>query len=155
MKTNFKLIISILIFTITSCGNGEIAELKNRISKLESTNSKLADSITKLNYNKIINLDVISLTDKPILKVGKKEKVKFIFHYQENLFKYDVYTTDSAGSPDKLIYENLTDNEFEYEFIPTEKGKEIVELIAVFKIKNKLFDEKINVPIMGGFTTAE
>lgn len=155
MKTNFKSIISILIFSIASCGNGEITELKNRISKLESSNSKLADSITKLNYNKIINPDVISLTDKPILKVGKKEKIKFIFHYQEELFEYNVYTTDSTGSPDKLILENLTDNEFEFEFTPTKKGEEIIELIAVFKINNKLFDEKINVPIISGFTTAE
>lgn len=155
MKTKFILITSILAFILSSCKEKKVGELKNRISELESLNSKLTDSITRLNYEKIQFPQIIPISDKPILKVGKKETVKFIFHYQEELFEYDVYTTDSIGSPDELIYENLKNNEFEYEFTPTKTGEEIVELIAVFNIKNELFDEEIHIPIISGFATTE
>ena len=90
-----------------------------------------------------------------ILKVGNKEKVKFIFHYPEELISYDIYTTDSVGSPDKLIIADLNKNEFEYEFIPTKSGSEMVELVAVFNIKNQLYNEVIEIPIITEFATTE
>ena len=146
----------ILILVLLVACNTKINDgLKSKISELEKLNSELKDSITTLNYKKISNSITMGIRYDSILKVGKKEKVKFIFHYPEELISYDIYTTDSIGSPDKLIIADLKKNEFEYEFIPTKNGSEMVELVAVFNIKNQLYDEVIEVPIIAGFATTE
>lgn len=154
---NKPLNIILICFLIMSCnhGNDNDNKLKDKIAKLEKLNSKLRDSIITINYKKISNSITFGISKDSILKVGKMEKVKFIFHYPEKMIHYDVYTADSTGSPDKLIMENLTDNEFEYEFTPTKSGQELVELIAVFNIKNEFDDEVIEVPIIAGFATNE
>ena len=153
MKKHLHIILILVL--IVACNTKKNDGLKNKISELEKQNAELKDSITTLNYKKISNSITIGIRDDSILKVGRREKIKFIFHYPEKLFSYNVYTTDSIGSPDKLIKENLTKNEFEYEFIPTKTGQETVELIAVFNIKNQLYDEIIEVPIIAGVTTTE
>lgn len=135
---------------MTSCNQKEVTNLKKRVAELETLNSNLTDSMASLNYKKITNSNIIGLSSKPILKVGEKEKVKFIFNYPDKLLEYDVYTSDPNGDPDKLILENLTDNEFEYEFTPTKSGEEIIKLIAVFKIDNAS-NEEIYVPTNTGF----
>jgi hypothetical protein len=145
------LLISLLLF---SCNDKEIAELNNRVSELETLNLKLTDSIANVNYKKVTTSEIIGVSSKPTLTVGKKEKVKFIFNYPDELLRYDVYTSTPDGEPDKLILENLKANEFEYEFTPTKLGEERIELIAVFKINNAE-NEKIYVPINTGFKTSE
>jgi len=147
--------IVLILVLLVACSTEKNDGLKRKISELEKLNSELKDSITTLNYKKISNSITLGIRYDSILEVGKKEKVKFIFHYPEELFSYDIYTTDSVGSPDKLIIADLKKNEFEYEFIPTKNGSEMVELVAVFNIKNQLYNEVIEVPIIAGFSTTE
>ena len=153
MKKYLQIILILVL--MVACNTKKNDGLKSKISELEKLNSELKDSITTLNYKKITNSITMGIRYDSILKVGKKEKVKFIFHYPEELISYDIYTTDSVGSPDKLIIADLNKNEFEYEFIPTKSGSEMVELVAVFNIKNQLYNEVIEIPIITEFATTE
>ncbi|WP_339918463.1 hypothetical protein [Yeosuana marina] len=143
-KTNLGLILILLTFFI-SCNEKKISELNNRISELETQNKKLADSISKSDYYKVLGSNIIGLTSKPQFTVNEKSEVKFLFNYPEKLLTYNVYTTTSDGKPDKLIYENLTDNEFMYNFVPKKVGEHNIKLVAVFKMNNKE-NEEIQVP---------
>ena len=155
MKIHLNKILILIFLLISSCNGKKVNELNNKIEKLKKLNTILNDSIITMNYRKISNSITMGIRFDSILKVGKKEKVKFIFHYPEELISYDIYTTDSVGSPDKLIIADLNKNEFEYEFIPTKSGSEMVELVAVFNIKNQLYNEVIEIPIITEFATTE
>ena len=143
-KTNFGLILILLTFFF-SCNEKKISELNNRITELETQNKKLTDSISKSDYYKVLSSNIVGLTAKPEFIVNEKSDVKFLFNYPEKLLTYNVYTTTSDGKPDKLIYENLTDNEFMYSFIPEKAGEHNIKLVAVFKMNNKE-NEEIHVP---------
>ncbi|WP_157804985.1 hypothetical protein [Confluentibacter lentus] len=143
-NTNLGLILILLTFFV-SCNEKKISELNNRISELETQNKKLNDSISKSEYYKVLSSNIIGLTAKPEFTINEKSEVKFLFNYPENLLPYNVYTTTSDGKPDKLIYENLTNNEFMYNFVPEKVGEHNIKLIAVFKMNNKE-NEEIHVP---------
>ncbi|PNW26444.1 hypothetical protein BKP44_17110 [Formosa algae] len=143
-KTNFGLILILLTFFV-SCNEKKISELNNRITDLEIQNKKLTDSISKADYYKVLGSNIVGLTAKPEFIVNEKSDVKFLFNYPEKLLPYNVYTTTSDGKPDKLIYENLTDNKFMYSFIPEKVGEHNIKLVAVFKMNNKE-NEEIHVP---------
>ena len=143
-KTNFGLILLLLTFFV-SCNEKKISELNNRITDLETQNKKLTDSISKADYYKVLGSNIIGLTAKPEFNVNEESEVKFLFNYPEKLLTYSVYTTTNDGKPDELIYDNLTDNEFKYNFVPKKAGEHNIKLVAVFKINNKE-NEEIHVP---------
>lgn len=142
-KITSILILIFIAFISFSCKNGEIKELKNQITFLENTLSELKDSISKSKKDKIFRSNIIIQAHKESFKINEKTKVKFVFNYIENIPKYDVYEILNENNR-KLILENLTVNEFEYEYSPTKEGWNPIKLMAVFKFEN----EKIEIPVL-------
>ncbi len=141
MRKIYSILIFIFLVSFVSCNDKKITELNERISELEIRNKKLTDSITKSEYNKTKNSSIIGLTSKPTFRDGEKSQAKFIFNYPEKIMTYDVYTSTDEGKPDKLIFNNLTDNHFEYNSIPRKIGEEQIELITVFKMNDSVNTE--------------
>ncbi len=145
MKNIILVLILIFLICFVSCNEYKISELNNQISKLEIQNKKLTDSISKSLYYKVLGSNIIGLTAKSEFTINEKSEVKFLFNYPEKLLTYNVYTTSIDGKPDELIYKNLTDNEFIYNFVPNKVGEHDIKLVAVFKMNNKE-NEEIHVP---------
>ena len=145
MKNAKFILIFTLLISFLSCNNEKIAELNNRISELEKQNFKLTDSIKKLKYQELFTLSLIGIPYKSTFRVGEKSRIKFFFNHHKKIMPYNVYTTTNEGKLDKLIFKNLTGNEFEYRFVPSKIGGEQIKLVAVFKIGND-DKEEIHVP---------
>ena len=143
-KTHFGIIL-ILVISFVSCNEKKITELNNRISELEILNKKLTDSISKTDFEKVLNSNIIGFTAVSEPRVNEECEVKFIFNYSEKLPEYNVYSTTENGEPDELIYSNLNDNEFKHKFIPKKAGKHNIKLVAVFKLNNAE-NEEIHIP---------
>ena len=143
-KTHFGIIL-ILVISIVSCNEKKITELNNRISELEIQNKKLTDSISKMDFEKVLNSNIIGFTAVSEPRVNEECEVKFIFNYSEKLPTYNVYSTTENGEPDELIYSNLNDNEFKHKFIPKKTGEYNIKLVAVFKLNNAE-NEEIHIP---------
>ena len=141
MKKTYILLILILLISFISCDDKKTEILTEKISHLEIQNQKLKDSITKFEYDKVENSRILGLTFKPTFQVGENSQVNFIFSYPEKIMTYDVYTSTDDGEPDELIFKNLTNNQFDYDFVPTKIGEEQIELIAVFKMNDSLNTE--------------
>ncbi|TXG36695.1 hypothetical protein [Seonamhaeicola maritimus] len=141
-KLTRTLILIFIPLVFLSCKKDETKELKNRITILEKNLSELKDSISKSKKDKISHSNIIVQTSKENFKVNEKTKVKFVFNYLENIPEYDVYQILNDDSR-KLIIENLSVNEFEYEYSPTKEGWNPIKLMTVFKFGN----EKIEVPV--------
>ena len=141
MKKKHFGILLILMISFVSCNEKKITELNERISLLETQNKKLTDSITKSEYHKVENSSIIGMTSKPSFHLGEKSQVRFVFTYPEKIMSYNVYTSTVEGEIDELIFKNLTDNHFEYDFIPNEIGEEQIQLITVFKMNDSVNTE--------------
>lgn len=141
MKKNKLEFIFLILISFLSCNEKKIARLNEQILELEVQNQKLVDSIKKSQYYKIENADIIGLTFEPSFRIGEESRVRFIFNYPEKIFPYDVYTTAADGRPDQLVFSNLTENHFDYDFIPDKAGEHQIELVTVFKMKDSVTTE--------------
>ncbi len=113
--------------------------------ELENLNKKLIDSITKSDFEKVLNSNINGFTAVTEPRVNEECELKFIFNYPEKLPTYNVFSTTENGQIDKLIFSNLKDNEFKYKFVPKKAGEHKIKLVAVFKLNNAE-NEEIQVP---------
>ena len=129
-----------------SCANGNTTVLNKRIEALEIENQKLKDSIMDIQHLKILKSQIFGSGYSQNFKANQENKLKFDFVYSEKTIPYSVYTTDGNGEMDSLIYDNLTENSFDYKFIPKKKGQYHIKLVAVFETGTKKYGE-IKIPI--------
>ncbi|WP_299002511.1 hypothetical protein [uncultured Tenacibaculum sp.] len=127
----------IILFTLillTSCQNKEIKKLNDKIFELEKLNKKLSDSLKNRTYKKLINSNLWGISENNNLMINKPNKFKFVFSSIQKLPEYNIYAvTNKKGKKTRtLIYENYTDAEFEYNFIPENDKDSSFEIEALF-----------------------
>ncbi|UWX56360.1 hypothetical protein NYZ99_09230 [Maribacter litopenaei] len=143
-KTAFILIVIFLSIS-TSCNDEKITELNTRIAELETENQKLTDSISGIQYFRVLNSKVFGSANRPTFQAGKENKVTFEFYNTEKIREYNVYQLSADGKREKLIHNGLTENGFEYSFVPRKKGLYKINLLTVFDTGNTQFGE-IEIP---------
>ena len=142
-----NIVIITLVFLLVSCNNEETDNLQKRIAELEATNKKLQDSLNNIERDKIISSSLILIPQEEKMRSQETNKFTGIFFQDVNFPKYNVYEvfTDSDGEKQrKLIREGVTDSKFQYEFTPTSKTDNQIELIAEFE-KDTLKNEKLEI----------
>ena len=124
-KITFTLLISLLLF---SCSNEE--KLNQKIVELETKNKILIDSLNEITRSTISNLKV-ELTSET---VNKDTKINGKFLQFSKLPKYKLYRIDNLTQERKLIKQNITDPNFQFDFKPTSKSDTKINIIAEFDI---------------------
>ena len=124
-KITFTLLISLLLF---SCSNEE--KLNQKIVELETKNKILIDSLNEITRSTISNLKV-ELTSET---VNKDTKINGKFLQFSKLPKYNLYRIDNLTQERKLIKQNITDPNFQFDFKPTSKSDTKINIIAEFDI---------------------
>ena len=124
-KITFTLLISLLLF---SCSNEE--RLNQKIVELETKNKILIDSLNEITRSTISNLKV-ELTSET---VNKDTKINGKFLQFSKLPKYNLYRIDNLTQERKLIEQNITDPNFQFDFKPTSKSDTKINIIAEFDI---------------------
>ena len=124
-KITFTLLISLLLF---SCSNEE--KLNQKIVELETKNKILIDSLNEITRSTISNLKV-ELTSET---VNKDTKINGKFLQFSKLPKYKLYRIDNLTQERKLIEQNITDPNFQFDFKPTSKSDTKINIIAEFDI---------------------
>ena len=135
------LLSSVLVFF--SCNNKSIEGLNSKIAELEASNLKLKDSIKSYEYNKLTTYYSIVIPEEISYKVNDTAKVNVAFAVFDKLKPYNVYTATESGKPDKLLFKNLTDSRFKYNFVPNKVGIHTIRLVSIFEIDD---DTKILIP---------
>ena len=124
-----KITLILLIFsTLFSCNNEE--KLNKKIIELEAKNKILNDSFNKMMQNAIeqSKVKLTSETNDNSIKING-QWLQF-----SKLPKYNLYKIDNLKQGKKLIAENLTDPDFQFDFKPMSKSDSIVLVIAEFDI---------------------
>ena len=129
-KITFTLLISLLLF---SCSNEE--KLNQKIVELETKNKILIDSLNEITRRTISNLKV-ELTSET---VNKDTKINGKFLQFSKLPKYNLYRIDNLTQERKLIEQNITDPNFQFDFKPTSKSDTKINIIAEFDINGSKF----------------
>ena len=124
-KITFTLLISLSLF---SCSNEE--KLNQKIVELETKNKILIDSLNEITRRTISNLKV-ELTSET---VNKDTKINGKFLQFSKLPKYNLYRIDNLTQERKLIEQNITDPNFQFDFKPTSKSDTKINIIAEFDI---------------------
>ena len=124
-KITFTLLISLLLF---SCSNEE--KLNQKIVELETKNKILIDSLNEITRSTISNLKV-ELTSET---VNKDTKINGKFLQFSKLPKYKLYRIDNLTQERKLIKQNITDPNFQFDFKPTSKSDTKINIIAEFDV---------------------
>ena len=135
LMKNITLIATILILG-TSCENQKITELNNRVSELENLNTKLIDSLNRIEYLKVISSELIGIPDKNNLIPNQPNKFIFLLPTAQKFPEYNVYRITKNGNEEvrELLYENYKDSRFEFNFIPKNKDDQSFELLAEFDL---------------------
>lgn len=111
-----------------SCSNEE--KLNQKIVELETKNKILIDSLNEITRRTISNLKV-ELTSET---VNKDTKINGKFLQFSKLPKYNLYRIDNLTQERKLIEQNITDPNFQFDFKPTSKSDTKINIIAEFDI---------------------
>ncbi len=122
-KIIFTLLISLLLF---SCSNEE--KLNQKIVELETKNKILTDSINEITKSTISNLKV-ELTSET---VNMDTKINGKFLQFSKLPKYNLYRIDNLTQERKLLKQNITDPNFQFDFKPSSKSDTKINIIAEF-----------------------
>ncbi|WP_299626851.1 hypothetical protein [uncultured Tenacibaculum sp.] len=132
MKRSIIILFTFILFN--SCQNKEIERLNNKIFELKKLNKKLSDSLKKRTYKKLINSNLWGIPENNNLAINKPNKFKFVFSSIQKLPEYNIYAvTNRKGKKTRtLIYENYTDAEFEYNFIPENDKDNSFKIEALF-----------------------
>ncbi|WP_139856521.1 hypothetical protein [Aequorivita sinensis] len=131
------LLLTIIVFSIiiSSCENGRITDLENSVSELTELNSKLTDSIQKLQEKNISSFYLIENLDKSNFKVNETSFIHFDFGYKNYVSNYNVYRLYGKNYEErKLILKNQRLSEFDFEFKPENIDDDRIKLEVVMNI---------------------
>ncbi|WP_064966178.1 hypothetical protein [Tenacibaculum ovolyticum] len=147
---NIITVLSILTLII-SCENKKIEELNNKIYELDRLNKKLTDSLNRSVYERITYSELYGISEENDLIANKPNKFKFVFSSVKKLPKYNIYAITKKGGKKTttLIYEDYTESQFEYDFIPENKTDNSFEIKALFPLDSVVVEipGKIEIPI--------
>ena len=127
-STIYLFILSCISLLLFSCSNEE--KLNQKIVELETKNKILIDSLNEITRSTISNLKV-ELTSET---VNKDTKINGKFLQFSKLPKYKLYRIDNLTQERKLIKQNITDPNFQFDFKPTSKSDTKINIIAEFDI---------------------
>ncbi|SHJ26768.1 hypothetical protein SAMN04488096_1277 [Mesonia phycicola] len=121
----------IVIILLISCKNPKNKELETKIIRLKELNTKLADSINRMQYKKLTSLLLVGIPKNKELIPGKPNELNFIFHSIEDLPSFNVNILNDEKE-NKTLYKNHKESNFTYKFIPENKTDKSFRLEAVF-----------------------
>jgi len=133
------LLIALLsILSFNSCKNDQSKELElhDRIAELEEINTKLSDSLTDMMQDRIYNTQLIATPEQNEIVPGVPNKLNVLMHTFSPYPSYDVYRIKQNGEKE-ILHENLTDPNFDLEFIPKADAKTTVNYLVVVDLNGK------------------
>lgn len=150
MKNCF-LCLLVLVF-VFSCDDSKIKNLNNRISYLEAVNEKLRDSLNNVTYMRILSSELIGIPEKNVLIPNEENKFTFMLtDLHQDLPEYSVYliTKDGKKEEKELLYKDIKESKFEYNFIPKDDNEKSFKLSAEFDL------DSIEVQISGAIDMSQ
>jgi len=146
MRNTFQIIIIVISFLVVSCNSNEISELNTKIEKLELENKKLRDSISKSDYNKILQTQILGSFDKPFAKVNEEINLSLQFCNQNFYSTYELFKINLENNERELIKE-ANGGLINYRFTPKSINDNRVKFLAVFDLDSTV----IEIPADIGF----
>jgi hypothetical protein len=135
MKKIFLITLSLTMFF--SCSD-ETLKLNSRILQLEQENKTLIDSIDKIEYNKIVNSELIMLPHSNKLKVNEVNKITGLLVEHQTFKDFNIFERDTTlytSEPEKkLIFKNYSNYRFEFDYIPKTKKDNWIHILAEFDL---------------------
>lgn len=123
-----------------SCNNSveqtkEYQDLLSQNVRLQQQTKILSDSLSRYQEHFIQSQILIGIPDERVIKVGKKNNIKVIFHtYSQELPQYEIYKVDGLKEV-RIGSSNKTS--FDYEFIPKSLEDNKVNLKVEIPFKNR------------------
>lgn len=145
MKKTLFILLGVFAQIFVSCNDRKVVELNARILELETENRKLTDSITEMQYSRILNSKVFGSANQPTFMSGEENTVTFEFYNTGKMPEYKVYRLSADGKRENLVYDKRSENGFEYSFTPDKKGEFQIKLLTVFNTKTEKYGE-IEIP---------
>ena len=132
------LIALLCILSYNSCKNDQSKELElnDRIAELEEINKKLSDSLTEMMQDRIYNTMLIARPEHNEIVPGVRNKLNVLMHTFRPYPSYNVYRIKQNGDKE-ILHENLTDPNFDLEFIPKADAKTTVNYLVVVNLNGK------------------
>lgn len=126
----------LIIILASSCQDQNIKALTDRINILERENVKLADSLNRSTYLKVMSTELVGIPDKNKLTPNQPNRFTFILTTRQEFPAYNVYliTREDDEEIRELLYENYKESRFEFNFIPKDATEKSFELLAQFDL---------------------
>ena len=132
-----KICLVVLAISIVSCTNDQSDEYQDILARniqLEKENKILKDSLSDYQEDFIRSGTLVGIPDAYILKVGKKNKIKVLFHtFSRELPEYAIYKVEDSKEI-KIGSNNKT--HFDYEFVPKSIDDNELQLRVKIPVNN-------------------
>ena len=124
MKKNITISLIISSFMLLSSCNNE------KIKKLEEENKNLKAQIIKQKNEQTINSQIILLPESIKFKKNDKNKITLFFSEIQKYPDFDLYLANDKE--DKITYKKITENKFEFDYIPKSLNDSNLNIVAHF-----------------------
>ena len=124
MKKNITISLIISSFLFLSSCNSE------KIKKLEEENKNLKAQIIKQKNEQTINSQIILLPESIKFKKNDKNKITLFFSEIQKYPDFDLYLANDKE--DKITYKKITENKFEFDYIPKSLNDSNLNIVAHF-----------------------
>ena len=129
MKKNITISLIISSFMLLSSCNNE------KIKKLEEENKNLKAQIIKQKNEQTINSQIILLPESIKFKKNDKNKITLFFSEIQKYPDFDLYLANDKfeyDKKDKISYKKITENKFEFDYIPKSLNDNNLNIVAHF-----------------------
>ena len=113
---------------LSSCNN-------EKIKKLEEENKNLKAQIIKQKNEQTINSQIILLPESIKFKKNDKNKITLFFSEIQKYPDFDLYLANDKfeyDKKDKISYKKITENKFEFDYIPKSLNDNNLNIVAHF-----------------------
>ena len=124
MKKNITISLIISSFLFLSSCNSE------KIKKLEEENKNLKAQIIKQKNEQTINSQIILLPESIKFKKNDKNKITLFLSEIQKYPDFDLYLANNKE--DKIKYKKITENKFEFDYIPKSLNDSNLNIVAHF-----------------------
>ena len=129
MKKNITISLIISSFLFLSSCNSE------KIKKLEEENKNLKAQIIKQKNEQTINSQIILLPESIKFKKNDKNKITLFLSEIQKYPDFDLYLANDKfeyDKKDKISYKKITENKFEFDYIPKSLNDSNLNIVAHF-----------------------
>lgn len=137
MKKNITVYLIIISFLFLSSCNNE------KIKKLEEENKILKAQIIKQKNEQTINSQIILLPESIKFKKNNKNKITLFFSEIQKYPDFDLYLANDKfeyDRKDKITYKKITENKFEFDYIPKTLNDNNLNIVAHFGLDTLKID---------------